>query len=248
MHGNEPGIDPYTRASSDVYQDLFSEGSFIGKGIYDVDMFIKVLDGKFAENGILSHDLLEGCYVRSGLLSDVQLYEKYPTSYSVDMKRQHRWIRGDWQIFAWFLPYVPGFKRTWNKNPISGLSRWKIFDNLRRSLVPISYTALIIIGWLLLENTLFWTILTASIIVLPIIISLVWETLNKPKEVIIIHHIKDTFHHIGEIFIKTLFRIICIPYEAFSNLHAIIYTIWKVLISRKKLLEWNSSAHSEKTI
>ncbi len=247
MHGNEPGIDPYTRASSDVYQDLFSEGSFIGKGIYDVDMFIKVLDGKFAENGILSHDLLEGCYVRSGLLSDVQLYEKYPTSYNVDMKRQHRWIRGDWQIFAWFLPYVPGFKRTWNKNPISGLSRWKIFDNLRRSLVPISYTALIIIGWLLLENTLFWTILTASIIVLPIIISLAWATLNKPKEVIISHHIKNTFHHIGEIFIKTLFRIICIPYEAFSNLNAIICTIWKVLISRKKLLEWNSSAHSEKT-
>ncbi|MGI8637177.1 MAG: cyclic beta 1-2 glucan synthetase, partial [Segetibacter sp.] len=107
MHGNEPGIDPYTRASSDVYQDLFGEGSYIGKGIYDVDVFQQVLDGKFLENRILSHDLLEGCYIRSGLLSDVQLFEKYPTTYRADMKMRLRWIRGDWQIFSWILPFVP---------------------------------------------------------------------------------------------------------------------------------------------
>ena len=100
MHGNEPGLDPYTRATSDVYQDLFEEGSFIGKGIYEVDTFIKTLKGSFAENRILSHDLLEGCYVRSGLISNVELYEKYPNSYRLDMKRRSRWIRGDWQIFC----------------------------------------------------------------------------------------------------------------------------------------------------
>ena len=114
MHGNEPGTDPYTRASSDVYQDLFNEGSFIGKGIYDVDIFKNVLEGKFAENAILSHDLLEGCYIRSGLLSDVQLFEKYPTTYRADMKRRSRWIRGDWQIFSWFLPFVPGVGKRWH--------------------------------------------------------------------------------------------------------------------------------------
>jgi hypothetical protein len=94
MHGNDLGIDPYTRATSDVYQDLFDEGSFIGKGIYDIDIFRKGLDGRFPENRILSHDLLEGCYIRSGLLSDVQLYEEYPSKYSADVKRRHRWITG----------------------------------------------------------------------------------------------------------------------------------------------------------
>ena len=115
MHGNEPGIDPYTRAVSDVYQDLFQEGSFIGKGIYEVDAFEKALNGRFPENRILSHDLLEGCYARSGLLTDAQLYEEYPSSYRADMKRRHRWIRGDWQIGRWLFPRVPGCRQTNSK-------------------------------------------------------------------------------------------------------------------------------------
>ncbi len=136
LWGSEPGIDPYTRAVSDVYQDLFGEGSFIGKGIYDIDVFERSLRGRFPENRILSHDLLEGCYARAGLLTDVQLYEEYPSRYSADVSRRHRWIRGDWQIARWLLPRVPGPGRQRQKNPLSGLSRWKIFDNLRRSLVP----------------------------------------------------------------------------------------------------------------
>ena len=107
LFGSEPGIDPYTRAVSDVYQDLFGEGSFIGKGIYEVDAFELALNGRFPENRILSHDLLEGCYARAGLLSDVQLYEEYPSRYSADVSRRHRWIRGDWQIARWLLPRVP---------------------------------------------------------------------------------------------------------------------------------------------
>ena len=108
LHGGDPGIDPYTRAVSDVYQDVFGEGSFIGKGIYDVDAFERALNGRFPENRILSHDLLEGCYARSGLLSDVQLYEEYPSTYGADISRRHRWIRGDWQLLGWLLPLVPG--------------------------------------------------------------------------------------------------------------------------------------------
>ena len=107
LFGAEPGIDPYTRAVSDVYQDLFGEGSFIGKGIYDVDAFERALKGRFPENRILSHDLLEGCYARAGLLSDVELYEEYPSRYGADVARRHRWIRGDWQIARWLLPRVP---------------------------------------------------------------------------------------------------------------------------------------------
>src|SRR5690606_16712652 len=108
MQGDIKGIDPYTRATSDVYQDLFGEGSFIGKGIYDVDLFEQAVGHVFPENRILSHDLLEGCYTRSGLLSDVILYEKNPADYETDVKRHFRWIRGDWQIAAWVMPFVTG--------------------------------------------------------------------------------------------------------------------------------------------
>src|SRR3546814_14945575 len=104
---SEPGIDPYTRTVSDVYQDLFGEGSFVGKGIYEIAAFEQALDGRFPDNRILSHDLLEGCYARAGLVSDVQLYEDYPGRYALDVKRRHRWIRGDWQLLPWLLPWVP---------------------------------------------------------------------------------------------------------------------------------------------
>ena len=140
MWGSDAGIDPYTRVVSDVYQDLFGEGSFIGKGIYDVDAFEQVLKDRFPENLILSHDLIEGCYVRSGLISDVQFYEAYPSRYSADVSRRRRWIRGDWQILRWLFPRVPGPDACFRKNPISALSRWKIFDNLRRSLAPLALT------------------------------------------------------------------------------------------------------------
>jgi cyclic beta-1,2-glucan synthetase len=245
MHGNEPGIDPYTKASSDVYQDLFSEGSFIGKGIYDLDVFINVLHGRFAENCILSHDLLEGCYVRAGLLSDVQLFEKYPGTYRADLKRRSRWVRGDWQIFPWFLPFVPDEKRHWQKNPLSLLSKWKIFDNIRRSLVPVALTGFLLLGWFAFSFSLLWTILVSAIIVTPIFITSVWNTIKKPKDVILMHHIKNSIHNIGDVTAKTLFALISLPFEAFLNFIAISRTLWRMLISRKKMLEWNPSANDE---
>ncbi|MDQ2721070.1 MAG: cyclic beta 1-2 glucan synthetase, partial [Bacteroidota bacterium] len=247
MHGNEPGIDPYTRASSDVYQDLFGEGSYIGKGIYDVDIFQKVLDGKFLENRILSHDLLEGCYIRSGLLSDVQLFEKYPTTYSADMKMRLRWIRGDWQIFSWILPWVKGAEKKLYKNPISALSRWKIFDNMRRSLIPIALTMLLLLAWIVLPSVLLWTIVVSGIIVFPIFITSLWDTLRKPKNVLFKYHVKNSLQNIRDITVKTLFTLICLPYEAFANLRAILITFWRMLISGKKLLEWNPSSHVART-
>jgi cellobiose phosphorylase len=241
MHGNEPGLDPYTRASSDVYQDLFEEGSFIGKGIYEVDIFEKVVGGRLPENSILSHDLLEGCYVRSGLLSDVHLYEKYPTSYRDDMNRRLRWIRGDWQIFSWFLPVVPGPGKRWFKNPLSALSRWKIFDNIRRSLVPIALTAFLLLGWMALPSSFFWTIAVSAIIVIPIIITSIWETVRKPKDIAIIHHIRNSAQSIAQAFVRTSFVLISLPYEAGANFVTITRTLWRMLISRRKLLVWNPS-------
>ena len=243
MHGNEPGIDPYTRASSDVYQDLFEEGSYIGKGIYDVEVFQQVLDDTFLENCILSHDLLEGCYIRSGLLSNVQLFEKYPTTYRADMKMRLRWIRGDWQIFSWMLPWVTGIDKHLHKNALSALSRWKIFDNIRRSLVPIALTLLLLIAWLFLPSVLFWTIAVSGIIVFPIFITSLWDTLRKPKDVVLIYHIINSLQNLKEITIKTFFSLICLPYEAYSNFRAIIRTLWRMCVTKKNLLQWNPSSH-----
>ena len=166
--GSDSGIDPYTRAVSDVYQDLFREGSFIGKGIYEVDVFERALDRRFPDNRILSHDLLEGCYARSGLLSDVQLYEEHPSSYSEDVSRRHRWIRGDWQTAQWVTPIVPSLSGKMRRNPLSMLSRWKIGDNLRRSLVPAALTFLLLLGWTVLPTAWFWSVTVVGIIFIPL--------------------------------------------------------------------------------
>ena len=247
MHGNEPGIDPYTRASSDVYQDLFAEGSYIGKGIYDVEVFQQVLDGKFLENRILSHDLLEGCYIRSGLLNDVQLFEKYPKTYNEDMKMRLRWVRGDWQIFSWILPFVAVPDGHWVKNPLSALSVWKIFDNMRRSLVPIALTALLLLAWIALRSAFLWTIIVSGIITFPIFITSLWDSMQKPKDVILKHHVKNSLQNLRDVAFKTLFTLISLPYEAFANLRAILLTLWRMCITRKNLLEWNPSSHVSNT-
>lgn len=246
MHGNEPGIDPYTRASSDVYQDLFGEGSYIGKGIYDVDIFHKVLEGKFPSNRILSHDLLEGCYIRSGLLSDVQLFEKYPPTYRADMKVRLRWLRGDWQIISWLFPVVPGPQKQRYKNPISGLSRWKIFDNIRRSFVPIAHTLFLLLAWLVLPSVLFWTIAVSLIIVFPIFITTLFDIFRKPKNVLLRYHVKNSYQNLQEITVKTLFTLISLPYEAYANLKGIFRTLWRMIVSKKYLLEWEPSANTSK--
>ncbi|HEV3023053.1 MAG TPA: glycosyltransferase family 2 protein, partial [Pirellulales bacterium] len=148
LFAGDAGVDPYTRVVSDVYQDLFGEGSFVGKGIYDVEAFERSC-GAFPENAILSHDLLESAHARSALLSDVELYEEYPSRYPSDVSRRHRWMRGDWQIAAWLLPWVPKLGAARVENPISALSWWKIFDNFRRSLMPPAFMALLLGCWLL---------------------------------------------------------------------------------------------------
>lgn len=242
MHGNEPGIDPYTRASSDVYQDLFKEGSYIGKGIYDVNIFQKVLNKKFPDNRILSHDLLEGCYIRSGLLSDVQLFEKYPKTYSADMKMRERWVRGDWQIIGWIFPWVKGGDSHIHKNPISFLSKWKIFDNIRRSLVPPALTTLLIIGWFLLPNPMLWTLIVTGIIIFPVILTTIWDVFMKPKDVILSYHVKNSLRNIRDLIAKTFFSLICLPYEAFLNISAIARSLWRMIISKRKFLEWTPSS------
>jgi cyclic beta-1,2-glucan synthetase len=141
------GIDPYTKAVSDVYQDLTGEGSYNGKGIYDLRAFSRILTGRFPEERLLSHDLIEGEYARTGLASDIELFDEFPRTYFDYSKRQHRWIRGDWQIIDWLFPAVPLAGGRRGPNNLSAINRWKIFDNLRRSLVPIAGVVLLAVAW-----------------------------------------------------------------------------------------------------
>ncbi|WP_394767263.1 GH36-type glycosyl hydrolase domain-containing protein [Ferruginibacter sp.] len=240
IHGNEPGTDPYTRATSDVYQDLFKEGSFIGKGIYNVAAFENALHNVLPDNSILSHDLLEGCYTRSGLITDIQLYEAYPTRYSTDMQRRHRWIRGDWQIANWILPFVPAANKNIVKNPLSLLSKWKIFDNIRRSLIPQALLLLLLYGWVFSPAPIFWTVAVSLIVLLPAIISFCWSLINRPADVLFSQHFIFSFRSASDQFYQYVIELFCLPYEAFSNTDAILRTLWRMFISHKNLLQWNS--------
>ncbi len=246
MYENDSGIDPYTRVTSDVYQDVFGEGSFIGKGIYDVDAFEKTLNNRFPENRILSHDLLEGSYARCGFASDVQFYEEYPSRYSMDIARRHRWIRGDWQIGNWFLPLVPNVNNRLHKNPVSGLSRWKIFDNLRRSIIPVALFAFTILIWLLLSDVWFWMLCITGIVLLPSVIISIWNVLRKPPEIANAQHFNNAINATYKNFLQTSFMLVCLPYEAFVSLDAICRTLWRMIVTGKKLLEWNPSGLIQK--
>ena len=247
MCSSESGIDPYTRAVSDVYQDLFGEGSFIGKGIYDLDAFEQSLGGgRFPDNRILSHDLLEGCYARAGLLSDVQLYEEHPSRYSDDVSRRHRWIRGDWQIARWLLSRIPGPNARFRRNPLSMLSQWKIFDNLRRSLMAAALTLLLILGWVVLPSAWFWTLAVIGIIMIPSLIASVFNVLYKPGDVGLGQHLFSAFHSARKHFVQDVFTLVCLPYEAFFSLDAMIRATWRMLISHKRLLQWNPASDSDR--
>lgn len=244
LSGGEPGIDPYTRTVSDVYQDIFREGSFVGKGIYDVAAFEKALKGQFPENRILSHDLVEGCYTRSALLSDVQLYEEYPSRYSADVSRRHRWVRGDWQLINWVFPRVPGIDGKKHKNPLSSLSRWKIFDNLRRSMVSLSLVLLLVIGWKYLQSPLFWMLSIAAIFLIPSLTSSLFDLARKSKDVSMRQHILSTLKSAERHFANALFALASLPHEAFYQTDAVLRALWRMCISRRKLLEWNPSSEA----
>jgi cellobiose phosphorylase len=243
LHSGDLGIDPYTLIVSDVYQDLFGEGSFIGKGIYDIDFFER-LCGYFPENTILSHDLLEGCHGRCALISDVILYEDYPSSYAIDVSRRHRWIRGDWQILGWLFPRVRGSDGGWVKNPVSDTSQWKIFDNLRRSLVAPSLLALLTMAWLagspslVLASTLF----VAVIFVVPATLGMLTDLALKPKGASWLYHWGNSLalmarHHLAQ----SLIWLIFLPHEAILSLDAIGRTLFRMYWTKKKLLEWTTS-------
>jgi cellobiose phosphorylase len=260
LFGGDPGIDPYTRAVSDVYQDLFGEGSFVGKGIYDVDAVRSALGGRLPTDRVLSHDLLEGAYGRAGLVSDVMLFENHPRAYAADVSRRHRWMRGDWQLVPWLGPRVPGGvgseaardpshrpKRV--RNPITLLSRWKILDNLRRTIVPAAELAILAIGWLL-GPAVFVTLLVLAVAMLPGLLAASAALTRRPVELTWGMHLGAIARDLGRQLARDTIALACLPHDAWLGLDAIVRTSFRVFVTRRKLLEWRTASdaqHSART-
>ncbi|HQU16428.1 MAG: cyclic beta 1-2 glucan synthetase [Chromatiales bacterium 21-64-14] len=259
LFAGESGIDPYTREISDVYQDVFGEGSFIGKGIYDVDAFRQAVDGRFPENLILSHDLLESGYARAALVTDVDVIEEYPASYAMEASRRHRWIRGDWQLSGWLLPRVPGpaaptrangpngRKARRQQNPLSALSVWKIFDNLRRSLVPPSLLAVLVGGWLLGPGPgWFWSLLVAGVVFLPTLLGTLISLVCKPQERDWIVHLIQTGKSASRATPVAFLTLVMLPYDTLICLDAILRSGVRMLFTRRGLLLWQLRAYARR--
>jgi len=182
IHSGHPGVDPYTTAVSDVYQDLHAEGSYTGKGIYDVDAFESATHGRFPDDALLSHDLIEGAFTRAALATDIELFDDYPATYLTHARRKHRWIRGDWQLLPWLRARIPAAAGR-QANPLSTISRWKIFDNLRRSLVELAQLALVVAGWTVLPGApLLWTLLLVLAVAWPWVLGLLLAALRPPRD------------------------------------------------------------------
>jgi len=239
LFAGDTGFDPYTREVSDVYQDLFGEGSYVGKGIYDVDAFRLALEGRFPENRILSHDLIESCYARSALLSSVEVLEDFPASYLGDISRRHRWIRGDWQIARWLFPRPPDAAADHRPNSLSALARWKILDNLRRSLMAPALLLWLVAGWLLAPALLpAFTLFAAAILFLGGILRSLTHILRKPGERDWHPHLREAGQAAFVCMAAPLLAFICLPYEAWIATDAFCRSALRLPFCRKGLLRW----------
>jgi cyclic beta-1,2-glucan synthetase len=245
IYSGQSGFDIYTRAVSDAYQDLFGEGSFTGKGIYEVAVFHAVLDRRFPRNALLSHDLIEGAYTRAGLAADVELIDDYPSHYSAYNRRKHRWVRGDWQIVQWMFSRVPEESGRRVPNPISSISRWKIFDNLRRSLVEPFTFILFLAGWLGLPGgPLYWSVVLFVLLVSPALIVLgfgLGGTLRCEEK----GCISKAFSSFWKALLVAFLNLIFLLHQTLLSLDAIVRSLVRRFITGKRLLEWETAAQSE---
>jgi cyclic beta-1,2-glucan synthetase len=245
LFGGRAGIDPYTRAVSDVYQDVFDEGSFIGKGIYDLDAVQRAIGGRLPDDRVLSHDLLEGAYARSGLVSDVLLVEDFPSSHAADISRRHRWIRGDWQILAWLLRRVPG-RGGRVANPISGLSQWKVLDNLRRSVMPVALVTLLAVGWAQ-GAAWFATLAVLAIAIAPSTVAVFGAPPRPQSDQPLARHVREVLAGFAQALARDGFLLACLPYDALQSLDAIARSALRVAVTRRKLLEWRTARDAQRT-
>jgi cyclic beta-1,2-glucan synthetase len=242
LYAGHTGVDPYTTAVSDTYQDLFGEGSFTGKGLYDVDAFMRALDECVPENAMLSHDLFEGIHARAALVSDVELVDEYPSSVLTHARRQHRWIRGDWQILLWLLPFVPS-ARGLKRNTLPLISRWKIFDNLRRSLLAPALLILLVAGWTTLPGSpAVWTVAVVAVLasqLLPVLARLLTGPGRAQSVPVFLVNVRnDALTALAQIALG----LTLLAYHAFEAAHAIGLTLVRLVVTKRGLLEWQTAA------
>jgi len=254
IYAGSGGTDSYANAISDVYQDNFDEGIFTGKGIYDLELFHKILSKEIPENKVLSHDLLEGSYLRCGLASDILLLDGTPFKYSSYMVRGHRWVRGDWQICGWLKSKIKIKDRTTKINPLNKLAKFKIFDNLRRSLLSIFVILLILSSVInfIITKKFIWSINILALIAysIPTLLDLVNFVIFKkninPEFVSAHKNMVKVISGIQASIYRGILEISFLPYKAYMMLNAIIKTIYRLTISKQNLLEWMTSEEAEK--
>jgi len=238
IYSGDVGLDPYTRAISDVYQDLFGEGSYVGKGIYDVAAFERSLAGRSPDNALLSHDLFEGIHGRAGLVTEMSLFEDYPLNYLSQAHRLHRWVRGDWQLLPWVLPRVPHAGDGTIPNDLSALDRWKIVDNLRRSLLSPALLALLLAGWVWFPGSaLVWTLTALLALALPFLSRVATGLLRRLRG-------RMTRGAGRATAVRWLLALVFLPCDAIRMLDAIGCTLIRMTVTHKRLLQWTTSAHT----
>jgi cyclic beta-1,2-glucan synthetase len=241
----DTAIDIYSRAVSDVYQDLFRSGIYVGKGAYDVEAFRRSLDGRVPENALASHDLFEGIHGRAALATDIVLYETFPRQYLEFTRRQHRWIRGDWQLLPWLWRFVPGTGGRRLRNRLAWIDRWKIVDNLRRSLLPPALITMLVAGWLILPgHPAVWTMLGILAPGGHIFTELVTGFARGRRR----SAFTGTFQRLSDQTGRWLLLLIFLPHDAAVAADAIVRTLVRVFLTRRRLLQWTSAAHTSEQL
>ncbi len=248
IYAGRPGVDPYTTAVSDAYMDLFGEGIYTGKGLYDVDAFRHTLGGAVPENAVLSHDLLEGNHARAALATGIEVFDDFPSRYASFTTRLHRWVRGDWQLLPWLMPRVKDASGTWRKNPLSVVGRWKLFDNLRRSLTPPAILVFLLLAWTVIPGSPFvWTLIALFVLAFPIYAPAAHGFLFQPPDTVTSSWLRllwaDAKMHALQIGLSVAF----LAHQSVVMLNAIGRTLWRLFVSRKNLLEWTTAQQAEES-
>ena len=238
------GLDPYTTAVSDIYQDVFGEGSYVGKGIYDVDAFERALQNRVPENALLSHDLFEGLFARVALCTDLEVIDDYPSHYLTWVARLHRWVRGDWQLLPWLWRKVPTAAGVRVRNVLPSIARWKIGDNLRRSLLPPALMLLLLAGWLVLPGgPSLWTGVAFLVLFFPAYVQWGQTFTNRARGVRLADHLRIERDNLASSLHQVLLHSAFLAHQSIVMLDAIGRTLVR-LISKKHLLEWETAADS----